>query len=316
MALLGPLVLFAGWPWLWRAPIARFRDYAAFHLQHENYSWHYLGRLLREPPFPIEYPFVVTAMTVPAALAFLYASGFAHGVERLVRATRGPTPGVSASDELLLLLNAFFPMALIAWPTVPHFGGVKHWLPAMPFLALLAARALVAAGRTLSSSRPGVVTAGLAAVALVPACWSVAHFHPYGTAAYGELVGGAPGAASLGMQRQFWGDNVVGALGEINRHAAPGARIWWQETAALAVRAWQRDRIVRPDLRWADGPDGADISIWHYHQEFKDKEYLTWTAFGPPLGAATPTRHPRPVAGVYLDEVPLVQIYARPGAWR
>ena len=324
MLVLGPAIFVASWPWLWHDTLPRVREYLAFHLHHENYSWQYLGRLLREPPFPVEYPFVVTALTVPAAVLFVLAGGFVHGVARLSSAIRGGRSGSveagaippSASDELLLLLNALFPIALIAWPTVPHFGGAKHWMPAMPFLALLGARALVAAGRALWPAWAEPVTAALAVLALTPASYAVGHVHPYGTAAYNELAGGAAGAATLGMQRQFWGDDVVGLLAELDEHALPGARVWWQETTYLAVSAWQRDGRVRADLRWADGPEDADISIWHYHQEFRDKEFRTWTAFAEAPRPGERARLPRPVAGLYLDEVPLVVIYARPGAWR
>ncbi|GEJ58828.1 glycosyltransferase family 39 protein [Anaeromyxobacter diazotrophicus] len=302
MAILGPAVLLASWPWLWRDGWARLGAYLAFHLQHENYSWLYLGRILREPPFPVAYPFVVTALTVPAAVLLVYCGGFLHALGRLVaeRRTR------AASDELLWLLQAAFSIALIAWPTVPIFGGVKHWLPSMPFLALLGARALAAAGRALWPARAGAVTAALGLAALAPGAWAVAHLHPYGTAAYNELAGGAPGAATLGMQRQYWGDAPVGLLAAIDAHAAPGARIWWQETTALAVRAYQRDGRLRADLRWASGPEEADLSLWQFHQEFRDKEYRTWTAFG----------DARPVEVLALDEVPLATVYARPGAWR
>ena len=307
MLLLGPLVFVATWPWLWHDTAARFREYLTFHLHHENYSWQYLGTVLHDPPFPVAYPFVVTALTVPAAVLFTMAAGLVHSAARL---------RANASDELLLLLNALFPMALIAWPTVPHFGGVKHWMPAMPFLALLGARALVAACRTLWPARANVLTAGVATIVLLPAAVAVAHVHPFGTAAYNELAGGAPGAATLGMQRQFWGDDAVGILPELNRHAIPGARVWWQETAFPSVRAWQRDGRVRADLRWANGAEDADISLWQYHQEFRDKERRTWTAFADPPRPGEPLRPPRPVAGVYLDEVPLVVVYARRGAWR
>ncbi len=324
MALLGPLVFIGSWPWLWHDTLPRLREYFTFHLQHENYSWHYLGRVMREPPFPVAYPFVVTALTVPAAVLLVLAGGFVHGLARLALAVRpsqrepGPAPAgaLSASDELLLLLNALFPIALIAWPTVPHFGGVKHWMPAMPFLALLGARALVAAGRALWPARAGAVTALLAGLALVPAARAIAHVHPYGTAAYNELAGGAAGAAALGMQRQFWGDDVVGLLPQLNQHALSNARVWWQETTYLAVRAWQRDGRVRADLRWANAPEEADVSIWQYHQEFRDKEFRTWTAFAESPRPGEQARLPRPMAGLYLDEVPLVAIYARPGAWR
>jgi hypothetical protein len=215
-------------------------------------------------------------------------------------------PDVSVPTEWLLLLSSLFPIALIAWPTVPHFGGVKHWMPAMPFLALLGARALVTTGRLLWPSRATAVTMGLSLLAVAPAAWQVAHVHPFGTAAWNELAGGAPGAAAMGMQRQFWGDATVAVLPAVNLHAAPGARVWFQETTALAARQYQRDGRLRRDLSVASGPEDADISIWQYHQEFRDREFRTWTEF----------RTTRPVAGAYLDEVPLAQVYARPGAWR
>ncbi len=306
MAVLGPLVLFVTWPWLWRDPIPRFRDYLAFHLHHENYAWMYLGRLMRNPPFPVTYPFVVTALTVPGAILGAMVGGLAQAGARIFRALRGHAEGISLPTEVLLVANALFPLCLIAWPTVPHFGGVKHWMPAMPFLAILGTRALVSAGRTLLPRRPGIVTGALAAVALAPAAWQVAHVHPFGTAAWSDLAGGAGGAASLGMQRQFWGDNMVAALPALNDHAAPGARVWFQEATWLAVRQYQRDGRLRGDLVWAKGPEDADISVWQYHREFRDREFRTWTE----LGTA------RPSAGVYLDEVPLVQVYSRPGAWR
>jgi hypothetical protein len=306
MAVLGPLVLVASWPWVWHHTLPRIRDWLGYHLHHENYPWMYLGTMLREPPFPVSYPFVVTALTVPSAILVAMLGGLGQAAGRIATAWRGRAPTVSLPTEWVLVVNALFPIALIAWPTVPHFGGVKHWLPAMPFLALLAARALVTAGRLLWPARPAAVTGALAALALAPAAWQVAHVHPFGTAAWNDLAGGAAGAASLGMQRQFWGENVVALLPEVNAHAAPGARVWFQETTALAARQYQRDGRLRADLVVAGGPEDADVSIWQYHQEFRDREFRTWTEL----------RTARPVAGAYLDEVPLVQVYARPGAWR
>jgi hypothetical protein len=291
MAVLGPLVLLAAWPWLWHHTLPRIRDWLAHHLHHENH---------------VSHPFVITALTVPAAILAAMLGGVAQAGGRIVAAWRGRAAAVSLPTEWLLLLNAVVPIALIAWPTGPHFGGVRQWMPAMPFLALLGARALVTAGRLLSPARPALVTSLLAVLALAPAAWQVAHVHPFGTAAWSEIASRAPGAASSGMQRQSWGDDLVAVLPELNAHAVPGARVWFQEATTLAVKQHQRDGKLRPDILAASGPEDADISIWLYHQEFRDREFRTWTEF----------RNARPVAGAYLDEVPLVQVYARPGAWR
>ena len=101
-------------------------------------------------------------------------------------------------------------------------------------------------------------------------------------------------------------DDLVAVLPALSAHAAQGAKVWFQEATALAARQYQRDGRLRPDLGIASGPEDADISVWQFHQEFRDREFRTWTEF----------RTTRPVAGAYLDEVPLVQVYARPGAWR
>jgi hypothetical protein len=110
----------------------------------------------------------------------------------------------------------------------------------------------------------------------------------------------------MGLPRRSRGDDVVAVLPALNAHAVPGARVWFQEATALAVGQYQRGGKLRADLVTASGPEDADVSIWQHHQEFRDREFRTWTEF----------RNARPVAGAYLDEVPLVQVYARPGAWR
>ena len=72
------------------------------------------------------------------------------------------------------------------------------------------------------------------------------------------------------------------------------------------MTAWTRDGQLRPDLAWAEGPEAADLAIVALDGASRDDEYRAW--------AALRTAHPS--AGAYLDEVPLVLVYARGGAWR
>jgi 4-amino-4-deoxy-L-arabinose transferase-like glycosyltransferase len=126
MAVLGPLVLVASWPWLWHHTLPRIRDWLGQTLHHENSPWMYFGELLREPPFPVSHPFVVTALTVPAAIGVAMLGGVAQAGSRIVAAWRGRATSVSLPTEWLLLLNAIVPIALVAWPSAPHFGGVAR----------------------------------------------------------------------------------------------------------------------------------------------------------------------------------------------
>ncbi len=311
MGLLGPAVLYLVWPWLWYHPVDRFAAYLEFHATHVHYAWTYLGTVLREPPFPVTYVLVVTALTLPLSVLAPMAVGLlslgARALADLRAAWRARISAPASAAEVLVGVNALASIVLISFPDVPHFGGVKHWLPSMPFLALLAGRQVQVAGEGLTAFLgprlrwlPALaVTPLVGALLLLPAATLTAHFHPYGTSAYGELAGGAPGAASLGMQRQYWSNNVTGVLGWVNAHAPRGARIWLHEV--VSFRDYQRNGMLRADLQAANGPADADVAVVQYHQEFREQEVAVWQAFGTT----------RPVMGLYIDETPQVVVYQR-----
>jgi hypothetical protein len=210
--------------------------------------------------------------------------------------------------EGLVLINALASIAIISHPEVPHFGGVKHWFPSMPFLALLAGCSVVRAARplealagTATAIRRTAPIAGLFALMLTPALLETARNHPYGTSYYSELAGGLPGAATLGMQRQFWSNNVTGVLPYLNERAPRGARVWLHEVTGLAFRQYQRNGLLRGDLVLASGPQDAQLAAYQYHQELREHEFNIWQAFGTQ----------KPVFGLYLDETPQVVVYQR-----
>jgi len=206
-------------------------------------------------------------------------------------------------------VNALASIALISLPNVPHFGGVKHWLPSMPFLALLGGTSVARAARmgcdALLARAPRLpkpaVSSALFALLLAPALIGLWRVHPYGTSFYGELAGGIPGAASLGMQRQFWSSNVTGVLPWLNEHAPYGARLYLHEV--ISFGDYQRNGMLRADLRPAGGPQDADLAVYQYHQEFREQEMNIWQVFGTT----------KPVTGLYVDETPQIVVYRRPG---
>ena len=297
--LLSPLVLFAAWPLLWHQPLRHLGDWVAFHLHHVHYAWYYLGEELRAPPFPHVYPLVVVALALPLpTVALLFTAGVRLTVDFARRRI----------EPLRLLELALAGGALLPFLTgdTPIFGGLKHWLAFLALLTPEAARLLELAARRAAATHlvswPRAL--GLAtAAALLPGLWQIAHLHPYGTSAYGELAGDLPGAASLGMQRQYWSNNVTFVLPWLNANAPRGARIFFHEVNSESVRAYQLSGMLRPDLRQAAGPADADYAALQWHREFRDREPETWNAFG--------TR--RPAMGLYLDETPQVVVYARPG---
>ena len=304
MAALGPAIFLLHWPYLWPHPIERIGAYLGFHAQHVNYPWAYLHQLLREPPFPWAYVLVVTAFTVPLPIFALLSAGTVRALLRL------PARGARRLDSThaLLLFNGLFPLLLISWPTVPHFGGVKHWMPGMPYLCVLGAEALFAVGATLAAwlrrpERAGAIAIGVGAIALLPALIGCVHIEGYGESFYNELCGGEAGGAELGMQRQFWSNNVTGVLPWLDRNAPPNARIDFHEVTQGSFQAYRENGMLRQDLQYGQGPRGAELAAYQYMQEFRDQEFEIWNDFGTS----------EPVAGLYLEEAPNVTVYERRG---
>lgn len=293
--LLSPLVLLLTWPLLWHDPLRHLGDWIAFHTHHVHYAWWYLGQVLRAPPFPIVYPLAVDALALPLPLAFLLAAAgtslLADFARRRLDAQRLLELGLAGASLLPFLLT-----------TTPIFGGLKHWLAFVALLTPEAAALLVRAGEASGLGRRRSIAAA-AAAALLPGAWQIAHVHPYGTSAYGELAGGIPGAATLGMQRQYWSNNVTAVLPWLNAHCPVGARVYFHEVNVESYRAYLRSGLLRADIGYARAPAESDYAALQWHREFRDREPETWNAFG---------TH-RPATGFYLDEVPQVVVYARPG---
>ncbi|MFB6351572.1 MAG: ArnT family glycosyltransferase, partial [Bradymonadaceae bacterium] len=213
MALLGPLVFYATNPRFWFDTYSRVASYMAFHLNHVHYFVYYFGQNLKYPPLPGSYPWVMTVVTVPATILIaaglggVYAALTWDPIDWLGRwrtaLAEGRLPDRRTGDPratgFLLALNLVFPIALIAMPKTPIFGGTKHWMPAMPFLALFAGAGVILAFRLIRDrlDRAGLarVTALVTAVAVLgPAAYATAHIHPFGTSYYNEFIGSIRGA--------------------------------------------------------------------------------------------------------------------------
>ena len=95
-------------------------------------------------------------------------------------------------------------------------------------------------------------------------------------------------------------------LAALGVHAVPGARVLWLGVAPEAVARYRRAGLLRADLSDALDAAGADLAVVARTAGSRDAEYAAWEA----LGSA------RAEAGAYLDDVPLAQVFARPGAWR
>jgi len=292
-AVIGPLVFVAHWPYLWHDTFARIGAYLAFHLHHEHYPISYFHALLVRPPFPVEFPFVMTWYTAPSPLVLVGGLAWLAAVVRVVRRRR--------AEEALLVLATLIPFVAIALPSSPIFGGVKHWYNAMPTLAILAARAVLDGAAAIGRAEPGrrVAAIALSILVLLPGVLGIAASPTTGIGYYNELAGGYRGGAELGMQRGFWGGLFRPTLPRIAA-LPPGARVFFNRANYDSYRMYLREGLLPSHVYYANDGKRATAGINFEQPEHGEKEGEIWSSVGP-----------RPVAGVYVDEVTMTQLYVR-----
>jgi 4-amino-4-deoxy-L-arabinose transferase-like glycosyltransferase len=318
MASLGPLLFVALWPWLWFDPWHHFQEYVRFHLGHEYYNMEFFGRTYWKPPMPKDYAFWMTLGTVPFITLLLAVTGTFAGLsfsraDGAGKALAGPRFAGAMSVHLLWLIAALVAYAPWWSENTPIFGGTKHWLPAYPFLCLLAGRGFQCVAEGIAGflrergigARAVFPVTGLAVV-VAPLVMTI-HSHPFGLSFYTPLVGGAAGAATRGLNRTFWGYTTGSLLGFLNQHAAPGARIYLHDTAPQSFEMLRADGRLREDLAWTLLPHESSIALYHHEPHMARVEYQIWIDYGTLIPAVIATYDGVPVAWAYERPEPATE---------
>jgi hypothetical protein len=116
-------------------------------------------------------------------------------------------------------------------------------------------------------------------------------------------VGGASGAATLGLNRQFWGFTTGAVTEWLNEHVASGQTVYLHDTAGDSWDMLHRDGRLLPHVQAAWSIGGSTFALYHHEEHMETVEYHIWTAYG----TSSPVH-----IGTY-DGVPIIYIYGRPG---
>lgn len=337
MGMIGPAMFIYFWPRLWFDTWGRIDWYFNFHAHHDYYNIEYLHKTYFQPPLPMSMPYLLVLATVPfatlvamafgvlsrwrALLAPLLPSSMLAPIRDEATAARRDDVGSTLDDDrrttMFWFLNMNLPIFIIALPSIPHFGGTKHWHPAYPFLCLFAGSGIVFVAKKMVTlavvNAPrarvwiGSVAAALIALVFAPACVETARSHPHGLSYYTPLLGGTPGAADLGLNRGFWGYETGAIVDWLNQHFPNGARVYPNDTFFSSWEQLKADKRLHLniDAEWWNVA-AADVAVVEHEQHMDEVEHQIWVAFG------TVT----PAYVVQLDGVPLLTVYLNPKTTR
>ncbi len=321
MAIVGPLVFYWLWPWLWNDTFARLQEYVNFHVNHVYYNIEYLHKNYFSAPSPRSYAPVMILATVPTITLVLFVMGFGERIKanalliwNFARRIKDKSLPKSKRDphetDLLLALGLAAPIAVFVLLTkTPIFGGTKHWMTAYPLLAIFAGRGFEVVSDAMLRALPKAVdevrrrgaVLALAASALIAPLAVTIHSHPFGLSAYVPFAGGTAGGADLGLNRQFWGFTTESVGPWLAANAPPNARVFIHDTAWDSWARMIDEHRMRADLRGTGSPSDADFGLVHIELHMNEVDYQSWVAF----------ETDEPAYVLTHDGVPIVTVYGR-----
>lgn len=242
---------FLAWPAMWIAPVVTARRIWEY--------WVWIGISGRQGWTP--YPVLALAFTTPLPTLLLACWG-AVGCLRLRR-------GDMHRSLVMLGLWLALPLVRASMPRMNVYDGIRHFLEAVPALAILAALGVaevvwLVTGVFKQLPRPAIQ--GAVALLFIPALIGLLRFSPYEIAYFNRLIGGLPGAQAAGIQdaTDYWGTSYRRGFAWLNEHAPYGALLYMppgQRHLAEAVHGlW-----LRADIRLLAQDEPADGPVYVLH---------------------------------------------------
>lgn len=279
-------VYVAGWPWLWTNTISHMGEYFRLQSVHGGVTEYIFGQ--RYDFAPWWYTPVMFLTTTPAFVLILFATG----TYRIVR--------VGTIWERFMLFNALYPIVFFSLPGVVRYDWVRLFLPAFPFVALVAGYGAVYVTHIFRKKYRLVALIILIAAWTATLYFSVIRIHPWESAYYNEFVGGAAGANKLGMESEFWGNGYLGVLPWMNSHKSDMMCVPFTRAAVDYYQAMGQIE--------AGVVSGATGEACRYEIILMRQGYIYRDPY---ITKLVTTR--QPVYSVSLDGVPLVSVYDRTG---
>ena len=224
--LAGTAILFALWPYLWQAPVARFLEnyryisQRAFTESSENARW-----------------WQMVLFTTPPIVLLLFAGGLPVFAARARR-----------RDPLAILLLAWLGVVAVrlSLPGAMNFDGVRHFLELFPPMVMIASIGSVELARRYLRS-PAMRTA-VVAVPIVLTAVATLRVHPFELVYWNAFIGGYGGAraAAIPQASDYWATSYRQGLRWLNAHAPRSTLL--VVTVAPHTVAMAAPLRLRPDI--------------------------------------------------------------------
>ena len=270
MVIISLPVYFLIWPRMWFNTFDRLMTYAEFHGKHVNYLNYYFGTPLKNGPFPFSFPWAMTFFTTPTPQLVCFFAGILYFCRDFLKSEKT----CEKEAAFAMITGSLFPIFLIALPSVPIFGGIKHWFTGYPLMLTAGVFAIEESVKKLiktSNFKKNLVISALFTLAAVSLISPNIKFAKRGAAFYNELIGGAQGAAEARMQRNFWGYDMIDLADTLNREAPKNAKLFimtgYEGLNPNSFRFMADAGMIRSDIKATNTLHEADFALFFYEKQ-------------------------------------------------
>ena len=299
---ISPLVFVLCWPWLWRDPLTKIFGYLTFYTSHKFTSVYYFGTFYNLVVAPWHYPLVYTLTVIPVVTLIMIIAGV---IPRFMKLRYHQTRRADALPMLFLWMG-LFPILFQSLPGTPRYDGIRLFLSAFPFLAVLGGLGFSALLEKLKRMpviqqkvSPALLSIGLCGILLLPSVYHLYDTHPYELSYYNLLIGGVNGAKQAGMESTYWGEALSPqTLYVLNDKLPLNATVRFYSCSDDVVK-WYRDhQYLRKDIQVLQTDDTIpDFAVLNCRQGFFGRrEWMLYQQYVP-------------IYSVKLHDVPLVNVY-------
>ncbi len=286
MVIIPPIIFIAFWPWLWTDTLQKLSEYLSFHRHHAVIYTYYWG--VQTPFAPWHYPLILAFITVPLVILVPFSIGW-------IRIVACPN-----RTNVFLLFNALFPLLLISLPSVPKYDGERLFLPAFPFICLIAGMGIQQIFLWAKNIRREKIFYLLYASLFIWTVYSsIIRIHPYQSSYFNEVIGGVDGAAQKGFEPEYWGNAYIGALEWLNNHSENKYWIYMADLEPKILWGWElykEDGLLGKSIHFRD-KNNSDYLILLIRPGFFSEEM--WKYY----------KYKEPVFSVKVSQTNLVNIY-------
>lgn len=271
-----------GWPWMYHNTKARLLNYLNNKSGHVLLSSqskktphlkliskppskvpvYYLGEQYKNNNYPAPWHYVPVLFftTIPVTILLLFLSGI---IKFLITKKNHPF-------ETLILISFFCILLIYMIPIFPRYGGVRFFLQAYIFLAMIAASGLIflisKIQKYFNINKYIILTIIL--TTLIPVFKSYFNNPSF---YYNQITNGIKGASNIGLPFE----NVSSAFDEnmikyINKNIPENSKIALTPFGGILRQYYCKSNLIRKDLKIISNINEADYAVIPAHKNFFD----------------------------------------------